>query len=99
LDIARGSINIKQVKYQNRARKTICLVRLELEGPPHINPDGEEVPCPHIHLYREGAGLKWAYTIDKNLFTNVENLDTTLNDFYEYCNITRKPIVELDLFT
>ncbi|MFW9280162.1 DUF6978 family protein [Glaesserella parasuis] len=26
------------------------MVRLDIEGPPHRNPDGEEIICPHIHL-------------------------------------------------
>ncbi|HEY7442131.1 MAG TPA: hypothetical protein VH701_06920 [Vicinamibacterales bacterium] len=25
-------------------------------GAPHRNPDDEEIPCPHLHLYREGYG-------------------------------------------
>jgi Family of unknown function (DUF6978) len=30
--------------------------RLDFRGAPHRNPDDEEIPCPHLHLYRESYG-------------------------------------------
>lgn len=30
----------------------------------HINPDGAIIQGPHLHWYREGAGLAWAESID-----------------------------------
>ena len=54
LDVYRGSINLAKATYQNRARQAIVLPRLDLDGSPHENPDGEVVPCPHLHVYREG---------------------------------------------
>jgi|GEM_PF-998922 len=60
LDVSRGRIDLAKIKYQNRARQVVILVRLELAGPTHRNPDGEEIGCPHIHIYREGFGDKWA---------------------------------------
>jgi hypothetical protein len=59
LDVSRAQIKISKATYQNRARQAIILMRLDLDGPPHRNPDGEEVPCPHLHTYREGFGDKW----------------------------------------
>ena len=54
LDINRSRIKVGGITYQNRAREIVVLRRLDLEGPPHRNPDGEVVPCPHLHVYREG---------------------------------------------
>lgn len=54
LDITRAQIKLTKATYQNRARAAIVLMRLDLDGPPHRNPDGEEIPCPHLHIYREG---------------------------------------------
>ena len=56
LDVTRGQIKLTKATYQNRARAMIILMRLDLDGPPHRNPDGEEVSCPHLHIYREGTG-------------------------------------------
>src|SRR2546430_1069114 len=61
LDVTRGQIKLTKATYQNRARAAIILMRLDLDGPPHRNPGGEEIPCPHLHIYREGFGDKWAF--------------------------------------
>ena len=59
LDLSRGRIDLRKVKMQTRARQIVVLVRLDLGGAPHRNPDGEEIPVPHLHVYREGYGDKW----------------------------------------
>lgn len=56
LDMYRGRINLRKITMQNRARKVVILARLDLHGPLHRNPDGEEIPTPHLHVYREGFG-------------------------------------------
>lgn len=58
LDVNRRKIELKKRTYQNRYQSTTVLVRLDIGGPPHRNPDGNELPCPHIHIYREGYGTK-----------------------------------------
>src|SRR4029077_1680202 len=60
LDISRGRINLLKGKYQNRARQVVILRRLDFGGAPHRNPDDKEISCPHLHIYREGWGDKWA---------------------------------------
>ncbi len=50
LDITRSQIKLTKATYQNRARQAIVLLRLDLDGPPHRNPDDREIPCPHLHL-------------------------------------------------
>lgn len=99
LDLSRGRIDLLKVKMQNRARQVLVLVRLDLGGPPHRNPDGQEIPCPHLHLYREGYGDKWAIPAPLDRFTDLPNLWTTLAHFMSFCNITQPPNIERGLFT
>jgi hypothetical protein len=98
LDISRGRIDLGKVKMQNRGRQVVVLVRLDLGGPPHRNPDGEEIGTPHIHVYREGYGDKWAFPLPVD-FGAVADLRTTLDDFFRYCNVTRPPLIQRGLFT
>ncbi len=52
LDMSRGRIRLEQATLQNRVHSTVVLVRLDIAGPPHTNPDGTEVGCPHLHTYQ-----------------------------------------------
>lgn len=97
LDIVRGTIKLTKATYQSRARRAIALVRLDLDGPPLRNPDGNEIPCPHLHLYREGFALKWASPPNNDAFPNVGDLSATLDDFMRYCNVTDAPIIQRGL--
>jgi hypothetical protein len=99
LDVSRSRIDFAKETYQNRARQTMILVRIDFGSAPHRNPDGEEIPTPHIHLYREGYGDKWAFPVPSESFPNVENHWETLHDFMRYCNITDPPIFLKGLFT
>jgi hypothetical protein len=99
LDLSRGRIDLAKVKMQNRARQVVVLVRIDLSGAPHRNPDGEEVPCPHLHLYREGFGDKWAANLPPDRFPNPADVWATFGHFLAYCNITRPPRVERGLLT
>ena len=94
LDISRGRIDLLRGKYQNRARQIIVLVRIDFGGQPHRNPDGEELPSPHLHIYREGFGDKWAVPVPPDKFPNMSDLWQTLNDFMQFCNIKEPPIIE-----
>ncbi len=91
LDVSRGNINLSKVKYQERARQVEALVRLELGGPPHRNPDDSEIGVPHIHIYKEGFGDKWAYEVPLDRFPRLSDIYGTLDDFMAYCNITQTP--------
>ena len=99
LDLSRGNINLKKVKMQNRGRQIVVLVRLDLGGAPHRNPDGKEIPVPHLHLYREGYGDKWAFPVPAEKFPDVSDVWATLEQFMRYCNITRPPHIDRGLFT
>jgi len=99
LDVSRGRIDLLRTKYQNRARQVIILARLDVSGPPHRNPDGEEIDCPHLHLYREGYADKWAVPVPLDAFPNSADSWLLLGDFLRFCNITVAPYIDPDLFT
>jgi hypothetical protein len=99
LDLSRGRIDLLKVKMQNRARQVVVLVRLDLGGAPHRNPDDEEIPAPHLHVYREGYGDKWAVPVPAGRFTATTDFWTTLEEFMRFCNITEPPRIERGLFT
>lgn len=91
LDIGRGRIEIRRGKYQLRGRQIVILARLDFGGPPHRNPDGTELPCPHLHLYRQGYGDKWAYPVPGATFRDLSDLWQTLHDFMDYCHVIDPP--------
>lgn len=99
LDVSRGRIDLAKVKVQNRGRQVVVLVRLDLAGAPHRNPDDEEVPAPHLHVYREGFGDKWAIPVPADSFRDAGNVWTSFEDFLRFCNITEPPFIERGLFT
>lgn len=98
LDVSRGQIDLLKGTYQNRARQVVVLVRLDFGGQPHRNPDEEEILSPHLHVYREGFGDKWAVPVPVDIFTDMSNLWQALQDFMRYCNITEPPNIERGLF-
>ncbi|WP_374027697.1 hypothetical protein ACES2J_17160 [Bdellovibrio bacteriovorus] len=102
LDVQGNSVKLSKMTFQKRVRKSVGLVRLDIDGPPHTNPDGTVVPCPHIHIYRESYELKWAYPVgnmpngkaiqlQKNMFANLEQ-------FFGFCNIVEPPLIQGGLF-
>lgn len=99
LDLSRGRIDLAKVKMQNRGRQVVVLVRLDLGGAPHRNPDDEDVPAPHLHVYREGFGDKWAIPVPADRFRDTADIWATFEDFLRFCNITQPPFVERGLFT
>lgn len=99
LDLRRAQIALGKGTYQNRARHVAILARLDFGGAPHRNPDGEEIGSPHLHLYREGFGDKWAFPVPGDRFSDLSDLWRTLEDFMQFCNITRPPIIKRGLFT
>jgi len=109
LDINRGSISLK-CTYQNRYNKTIVLVRVDLNGPPHTNPDvaqapqpflerynGKEIPECHMHLYVEGYFDKWAIPMP-DVFNDPNDIRDSLDDFFKYCNVIEPPKVQKGLY-
>ena len=99
LDLSRGRINLQKVKMQTRGRQVVVLVRLDLDGAPHRNPDGVEIPVPHLHVYREGYGDRWARPVPTDRFRLVDDVWTAFEDFLRFCNVTQPPYIERGLFT
>jgi len=99
LDVTRAQIKLTKATYQNRARAAIILMRLDLDGPPHSNPDGVEIPCPHLHIYREGYGDKWAIAAPRDTYTDTLELFSTFEAFMQQCNITDPPKIQKGLFS
>ena len=99
LDITRGRIKLVKASYQNRGRQAIILMRLCLGGAPHRNPDDHELPCPHLHIYREGYGVKWAIPAPPDIYSATSNLFATFEAFMQHCNVTLPPDVQKGLFS
>jgi len=112
LDINRkGSVKLTRCTYQERYRKTDILVRLDIGGQPHTNPEvdvvplpylnqynGQTVQCPHLHLYVEGYIDKWAIPAPTDKFPDTTDLYKTLENFFRYCNIIEPPKIQNGLF-
>ena len=97
LDLYRGKANRLKVSYQNRARSVVVLARLDIGGAPHRNPDGTKIVCPHLHLYSEDFGDKYAVSPPAH-FSDLANAWTTLHDFILFCNIVVPPKIQRGLF-
>jgi hypothetical protein len=98
LDVTRSRIDLAKITYQNRGRVVVVLLRLDLNGAPHRNPDGHQMPCPHLHIYREGFGDKWAFPLPAGKFANLGDMTQTLSDFMDECNVTVKPTIQTGFF-
>lgn len=99
LDIRKSRIDLLKGRVQLRGRQIIVLVRLDFGGHPHRNPDDEEIPSPHLHLYREGYGDKWAIPLPQEYFTKPGDLWMTLNEFMRYTHVTEPPHFNRGLFS
>ena len=97
VDITRGYISLSKNTFQTRTRKTIILLRVDIGGPIHRNPDGTEIQCPHIHIYREGWLDKWAEPLP-DFFKDANDSFRVLDNFMDYCKVMVKPKIERGLF-
>lgn len=95
LDISRGRRKELRVKLQTRARTKVRLVRLDIGGRPHRNDDGTVVQPPHLHLYREGFHDRWATAPPANSFSDLGDLQVTLDDFMRFCSIVEPPDIRI----
>ena len=98
LDLSRGRIDLGKHKLQNRGRKTVVLVRLDIGGRPHRNPDGTSIGSPHLHLYREGFADRWPFPVSSNRFSDLRDSHWILRDFLRFCNVVEPPIFQRGLF-
>ena len=99
LDVTRSQIKLTKATYQNRVRQAIILMRLDIDGAPHRNPDESGIPCPHLHVYREGYGDKWAIAAPSGIYGTSMNLSSLFRAFMRHCNITSPPEFQMGLFS
>jgi len=87
----RSKIELKKMKLQNRCTNlNELLVRVEIDAPPHTNPDLTITSRNHIHIYRDGYGLKWAYNLENlnnKYFKNITDFLNVFTDFGLFCNM------------
>lgn len=91
LDLWRGTIRLSKYKMQTRGRITIVLVRLDINGAPHTNPDAHVIGGTHIHIYREGFDDKWAFPVNPEMFRDIYNARSAFEDFCRFCHIEEIP--------
>ena len=99
LDVSRGRIDLAKNTYQNRARQIVVLLRLDISGTPHRNPDGKKILSPHLHIYKEGFYDKWAFPVPNDKFEDLNDVNQILRDFIKYCNVVKPPIIQPGLYT
>ena len=97
----RGRIELSRFKLQTRYAVTkLPLVRIDIDSPPHLNPDGTKNSRNHIHIYREvdndTCNLPCAYSLEefeqiKFNRNNIVFMDI-FSSFCEYCNISMENI-------
>ena len=97
LDINRKRIALT-TGYQTRGRQVIVLARLDFAAP-HRNPDGTEVGVPHLHIYREGYGDKWAIEVPAGMLSQPDDAWQVLHDFMAYFGVVEQPNIVRGLFS
>lgn len=77
------------------------LLRVDTEQAIHTNPDGTDVPAPHIHIYREGYEDRYAYPLPES-FSDHTDLVRISYDLLRYSNVINindvHVIVQVGLF-
>lgn len=90
LDIYRGNREPDRFNLNLRFSETNeTLVRLDVNGGSHENPDGSTAPQSHIHIYNSDFGKKDAFAFPVNLedFPNTRTLYDASVSFLDYTNI------------
>lgn len=93
--IRRGKINPNKCSFNVVFNKSITLIRLDIEaGRVHTNPDGQDMPSNHLHIYREGYDDRYAFPLPE-CFTDPDNLAQTLYDLLGYSNVINRDEVQI----
>ena len=92
----KGRINPNRYSILLRYLKDTVLLRLDVDGPPHGNPDGTKLPCPHFHIWTDGPknGYAWAYEVPA-IFVDTEDHLMTFIQFLQYCNVNNIDSIEI----
>lgn len=101
LDVYQGSLTLRKYTFQERARRIVPLVRLDIgDTLRHSNPDGCAygglIEGSHIHVYREGYDIKCALPLHGFCFCfrDPKNMSTAFEDFARYRNILQLPVIQ-----
>ncbi|HAR3826392.1 TPA: hypothetical protein O8B47_002684, partial [Staphylococcus aureus] len=90
LTIKRGNIEKDRFSISIIFKDTYhTLVRIDINGGTHDNPDGTIAPKSHIHIYNDKYDKKdrFAYEINLKDFPDIYNLYNVYMSFLEYNNI------------
>lgn len=100
IDITPGKSRNNKISFQERYKKDVILLRLDMNGPPHTNPDGEKLSGNHLHIAREGYDDRFAIEVPERLIDEKSRLRTLIN-FLEYCKIDNPDFTsfEMELIT
>lgn len=84
----RNKINKNKYTLLLRYGKDKVLLRIDIGGSAHTNPDGTTIPCPHIHIQQNDTDRWDAWAMDiPAMFGNVEDRVVTFRNFLQYCNV------------
>lgn len=109
VDVAKNRFFLKKLTFQHRVYTSVPLIRIDLDTKTHRNPDGELICGNHIHIYKEGAGMSWAYPLDadivKSLNSSVSLLDMIVAEneldkfrlFNKFCHFINEPKLTRDM--
>ena len=71
----------------------VALLRLDVGGSAHKNPDGKQIQTPHLHVRSYKGKMRWAEKIPDGVFSDLSDAQKTLLDFMQYVNIQEKVCV------
>ena len=97
LDLWRGTMRLSKYKMQTRGRIIVVLVRLDINGAPHTNPDGQILDGTHLHIYRKASMTNGHIQLIEE-FHDVENAGAAFKDFCRFCHIEEIPPYQGVLF-
>lgn len=90
ITIKRGNIEIDRFSISIIFQDTHhTLVRLDVKGGTHNNPDGTTAPNTHIHIYNNSYDKKdrFAYEINLQEFPNIYEIYNAYMAFLDYTNV------------
>ncbi|PTE87573.1 hypothetical protein BUY89_14580, partial [Staphylococcus equorum] len=90
ITIKRGNIEVDRFSISIIFKETHhTLVRIDIKGGSHTNPDGEIAPESHIHIYNNKYDIKdkFAYPINIKNLPYIYNLYNAYLYFLDYNNV------------
>lgn len=95
IHITTSKRNKEKCSFNVVYNKSITIFRIDIGGSRiHINPDGEDIPTPHMHIYRDGFDAKFAIPLP-SCFTDSNNFGRVLYDLLGYSNVVNRDSVEI----